>query len=233
MAFSLAIRFEGLSLFVQRQKTEPGLHVLFPKHPGHILEVKVLSSGAKITALGVEDLHRPGNPNAVPVPIRGAISMKTATGRGTVRKELLEGVLHSQLAARFRLPFPDLYPDLFTENVGAKAVREDGSEVSLGSVSGIVIMMFTFSAPIKIGNVTVATDDALAVTNAPPGAASGPHRVGELMPHAPAYIPLVTGGTHKIKEFRTTTPYTPTAIDPVDCTVGTGCPYDEPDCGNG
>jgi hypothetical protein len=247
MSFTLEIRFDGLCLFVQRQQNEAerGLHVLFPKHHGHLLRVKV-GSEPDITALGIEDLCKPGNSNAVPVPIAGAISMKKATEKGTVPQAMLEGGLHSSLAARFRLPFPDREPDLFTENVGARAVRKSGSDVPLGRVAGTVIMSFTFSEPIMIGPVKFDTSGQIIVANAPASYYSQKHDEDVILLHAPAYIPLVTGGTYEIKEFRTTAKYEPKpkdpdialiesakAIDPVDCTVGTGCPYDEPDCGYG
>jgi hypothetical protein len=236
----LTIEFGGLCLFVQgKQGKNTRLCVLMPSDTmhGHKPQVSPESTAWKdLPPQKSYDLTSYLDGGSQPVVIPKSLRWTKHAG-AHVKKDLLDSTKfdHGLLAARLYLPYPK---SAHTPYKGAKVkvVKGDGTETTPFNVVGTVSLDYELKQPFSVGPLSVtASDMTVRIGNFIPGSKDKRHEKDEKLKHALHYLPLLSGLQETLPYAITTEVYEPdiSFIDPVECTVGTGCPEDEINCGWG
>ncbi|HET9425591.1 MAG TPA: hypothetical protein VFO55_09480 [Gemmatimonadaceae bacterium] len=229
----LTIEFGGLCLFVQRTSAgNKGLCVLMPRERmhGHMPRIRV--KGGRFEPIqGSWDLtDLEGGKRKVDLP--QAVRFTKLTG-ARVPKHLFAPKLSNLVAARFFLPYP--------KSVGAPydrvPVRVRGGTGAATEVTGVYSMEYTFQDPVKIGRLTITNDTVLEIANIiKEETGTGTYNEGHPLDHLTHYFNVLDGFSEPPPVVETAAPYFRAKllfyVDPVQCTVGTGCAEDEIDCGD-
>lgn len=246
--------FDGLCLFVRRKQGVNGLHVLLP-NTTHLNTMHQHNATIDV-GQGEKPLHgvfdwRNGLPTGngrrwgVLLPFSEEIGM-------SVPKARLEGAVGSGQAdsviTRILLPLPD------DSNVQARKSIPAGVRVPpplevrpTGRAAGVIAIRYTSTGPVTIFGVTIPATGAREITiahrpkyptNAPVGGYGRNHElehahiyIDKLFPNAPKRPVFVTEqpipkDSVEVKLFPPGVP----GVNPVICTLGGGCPPEDPSC---
>jgi hypothetical protein len=206
--------------------------MLMPDDNGAGHHPQVIEGGATAQLLdGTFDLmHLVGDPSGAATFTQG-IPFTSVTG-GRVPSRYFEGALPKVAVARFFLPYPKAIA-VTTDTVPIKI--KDGADLP-GEYSGTVDLVYEFSKPFQIGGYPVETQAVVEIANViNPNPEHKKHCKGALLKHAHMYYKLFDGLRTR-PEFVTTRDWGMMMsediyfVDPVDCTVGTGCEEGDTDC---
>lgn len=161
--------------------------------------------------------------------IESALQMTTLTG-GRVPEKMFQDPMPAELSARFFLPWPR---KISAPGPVVRVKRVDTGQ-NLPAVAGTIDLEYRFEDPFSISSFMVSTAGRVILANAISTTITpGTHPIGSPLRHAGLYYKLMMGHT-STPNFVTTEEVKvlvqPRYIDPVDCTVGTGCAEGDPDC---
>lgn len=241
--FKLTLSFGGLCLFVHRtMKGREGLCVLMvrdTKGHGHRPQ-RVEKRAWKEWLDGTHVLMDLEGDPAGAAKVETALHFTRMTG-GRVPSRMFDVRMPTEVAARFFLPYPK------SVTVTTPTVPIDymgGTGHTLPDVAGTVDLEYSFTTPFTIGTLPInahATVELANVANPNPPGGVRPKKTP--LAHASMYYALFEGQT-STPDFWTTAdvtipgpagvsvtgPVRADFVDPVDCTVGTGCEVGDLNC---
>ena len=194
--------------------------------------------------------------------LSGALTLTKATSGGLVSKSHLGATLSGLVAARIILPLPSAPPRWFELVGVEARYGATTMPLAMGPVGGRLMLEYQVNSSVTIMGQSFTGPAEIVLANLPPDSplpGEEPyHAAGEKLAHAGMYRGLLDGGPLN-PTFYTTEDYgspqsaskssmkarpkgasgnlgrvfTPAPwVDPVQCTIGTGCPPDEPSCGS-
>jgi hypothetical protein len=244
----ITVFISGISLLVQRESTDAGLYVLMaydhhnppgPKQHKAIVQDLATNNPPDISINGMSiDLRNSLSGGSTRQPMTGTIPTNDICG-GRVSLPLLTASVAQPITARVILPLPTAAPKLHstidvTSHVGGTTKLHKG-------MSGVVSFEYTVTGPIQIGTKTFSGNILFGNLQDRPYRNPRKHGKGDPMPHPQLHFGLVKGCAHLFPTLATAEGYDPSAkllpstlkqggLDPVDCTVGSGCGEGEPAC---
>jgi hypothetical protein len=242
----------GIVLIVQRELAgEEGLYLLMAhdhKNTGGMLhKPQVLyedASGARktIDLKGKDlDLRQFLTGGTKRQKLLHALPISGICGTGKVSAAILRGGAVNPVDAKVILPLPAQRPTAASDTVDVHSIV-GGTKTLHKAMAGILAFEYETTKPLVIDSTTIPGDFYLV--NIPDNQLPKPSKANDRMPHPEMHFDLIKGcqNLHQ-PELRAAEDYPkpgmamPKArifwVNPVECTVGFGCPELEPDCGEG
>jgi hypothetical protein len=248
---TITVYISGLSLLVQREgaAANAGLYVLMaydhynppgPMQHKAIVQDLTTTNPPDISINGMSiDLRQSLSGGSTRQSMTGTIPTNDICG-GRVSLPLLTASVAQPITARVILPLPSAPPKLYstvdvTSHVGGTTKLHKG-------MSGVVSFDYTVTGPIQIGTKPFTGNISFGNLPDPIHRKPRKHNKGDPMPHPQMHFDLVKGCANMFPTLAAADNYEPSTkllpsailsrlgLDPVDCTVGSGCGEGEPAC---